>query len=344
MSEVHEQTTRTGFVAIIGRPNAGKSTLVNSAVGEKVAIVTPRPQTTRDRIRAILTRPEGQIVFVDTPGIHNPKGMKEINRRMVQTAMSSLQEADLVVHVVDASKSVRFGSSSLHPGDREIRQGIAESGCAAIMVLNKVDLVKKPELLPLMERCLMPIDDEVGCPYAEVIPLSALKPSEAELLVTSIFGHLPQGKGLYPEDQITVRSLRFMVSEIVREKVFLNTRQELPYSTAVTVDSYEEDGNLVRIQARVVVERDSQKGIVIGKRGQMLKTVGTEARKDLEKILGRKVFLKLFVRVVPLWSNSPRALDELGYGLDESEIRGALPLGDLSDIAPVEIVPAGEDE
>ena len=166
-----ETNLKTGFVAIIGRPNAGKSTLLNSAIGEKVAIVTPRPQTTRDRIRGILTNEKGQIVFIDTPGIHSPKGLKEINKRMVQNAMASLQEADLVVHVLDAGKSVRYGRSGVHPGDAEIRSGIAQSGCPAILVLNKVDQVKKPELLPLMERCLAPLEDGSPCPYTAVIPL-----------------------------------------------------------------------------------------------------------------------------------------------------------------------------
>ena len=172
---MEEQGTnlKTGFVAIIGRPNAGKSTLLNSAIGEKVAIVTPRPQTTRDRIRGILSNERGQIVFIDTPGIHSPKGLKEINRRMVQNAMSSLQEADLVVHVLDASKSIRYGKSGIHPSDKEIRAGIAEAGCPAVLILNKVDQVKKPELLPLMERCLAPLEDGSPCPYTAVIPLCA---------------------------------------------------------------------------------------------------------------------------------------------------------------------------
>jgi GTP-binding protein Era len=315
MSEAETDTVhggRSGFVAIVGRPNAGKSTLVNAIVGEKVAIVTPRPQTTRNRIRAIVSRAEGQLVLIDTPGIHKTQGFREINRRMVQSAMASFQEADSIVHMVDADKAVRH-LGKIHPMDLEIRRGIKASGRKSILVLNKVDCVRKPLLLPLIEQHARAREDEEACPYEDVLPTSAKDGTDVDTLVDLLFRLLPEGPLLYPEDQLTDRSTRFLVSEIVREKIFLNTRQELPYSTAVVVETYQELKKRIEILATIQVDRTSQKGMVIGKGGSMLKTVGTAARIELEQVLGRKVFLKLHVKVEEEWSDRGRALDELGY-------------------------------
>ena len=311
-SNLSENVGRSGVVAVVGRPNAGKSTLVNAIVGEKVAIVTPRPQTTRDRIRAIVSRSEGQLVLIDTPGIHKTKGFREINRRMVQSAMASFQEADCIVHMVDADKAVRH-LGKIHPMDLEIRRGVKASGRKSVLVLNKVDQVRKPLLLPLIEQHANPREEEEECPYSEVILTSAKHGTDVATLVDLLFQMLPDGPMLYPEDQLTDRSTRILVSEVIREKIFLNTRQELPYSTAVVVEVYEEAKKRVEILAAIQVDRMSQKGIVIGKGGSMLKSVGTAARVELEQVLGKKVFLKLHVKVEAEWSDRGKALDELGY-------------------------------
>jgi GTP-binding protein Era len=231
---------------------------------------------------------------------------------MVQSAMASFQEADCIVHMVDADKAVRH-IGRIHPMDLEIRRGIKASNRRSILILNKVDQVRKPLLLPLIEQHMNPREDEESCPYDEILPTSAKAGTDVDTLVDLLFRMLPEGPMLYPEDQLTDRSTRFLVSEIIREKIFLNTRQELPYSTAVVVEVFEDKSKRIEILAAIQVDRMSQKGIVIGKGGSMLKTVGTAARLELEKALGKKIFLKLHVRVESEWSDRGRALDELGY-------------------------------
>lgn len=317
MSEI----TRSGFVAVVGRPNAGKSTFVNTAVGEKVAIVTPRPQTTRDRIRGIVSRPSGQIVLIDTPGIHEARGHKELNRRMVQAAMATLRSADCVLHLVDidralrgALKHARNGEPQVrvHPLDLEIRAGIRAAGRPTICLLNKVDRVRKPHLLPALAAHAA---DE-GDVYRHIIPISAQDRGDVERVIDLAQQLLPEGPALYPDDQISDRSLRFTASEIIREKVFLETREELPYATAVRIESFTEKSKRVAIEATVLVERESQKGIVIGKGGSMLKTIGSAARAELQSLMGKRVHLDIIVRTETRWSDRKDALDALGYGAD----------------------------
>ncbi|MBR57181.1 MAG: GTPase Era [Myxococcales bacterium] len=314
--------TTSGFVAVIGRPNAGKSTLVNSIVGEKVAIVTPKPQTTRDPIRGIHTTDRGQIVLIDTPGVHNARGRNELNRRMVQVAMGALHQADLVLHMIDTVSWGR-GKRNIHPLDIEIRKGIHASRRPSILLLNKVDRIPKPELLPLIELMNTPMDFEEKCSYSEIVPLSANQKKPVERLVDLLFDVLPEGPSLFPEDQLTDRSVRFMISELIREKIFLKTHQELPYSTAVYIEGYEETAKRIHVHATVVVERDSQKGMIIGRGGSMLKEVGTKARRELEGLLGKRMMLEIHVKVDDRWSDRPGALNRLGYQFqDETDLDG----------------------
>ncbi len=309
---MNQSKTTSGFVAVIGRPNAGKSTLVNSIVGEKVAIVTPKPQTTRDLIRGIHTSERGQIVLIDTPGVHNAKGRNELNRRMVQVAMGALHQADLVLHMVDVVSWVR-GKKTIHPLDIEIRKGINATRHPSILLLNKVDRIPKPELLPLIEQMNSPMEFEEKCPYSEIMPLSSNQKKPVARLVELLFNILPEGPSLFPGDQLTDRSVRFMISELIREKIFLKTHQELPYSTAVYIEAFEETAKKIHVHATIVVERASQKGMIIGRGGSMLKEVGTKARLELERLLGKKMMMELHVKVDDRWSDRPRALDRLGY-------------------------------
>ncbi len=332
MSEASRSPPRAGFVAVVGRPNAGKSTFVNLAVGEKVAAVSPKPQTTRDRIRGICTEARGQMVLVDTPGIHRARGRKEINRRMVQAAMATLQEVDCVLHIVDASAAVpaaglkrardrqsqdarrRPKVPSIHPLDREIARGIASAGRPAVLLLNKVDRVQKPALLPLLAA----LSELGGAPYAELIPASARDRRDVARVLDLLWPLLPEGPALYPEDQITDKNQRFLVTEIIRERLFFETQQELPYSTAVVVDSFgeEEEGGRLVIHATILVERESQKGMIIGKGGQKLRSIGQSARQDIQRALGRGLHLDLRVKLEERWSERPQLLDELGYRLE----------------------------
>ena len=303
-----ESSRRSGFVSVIGRTNAGKSTFVNTAVGEKVAIVTPKPQTTRDRIQGIITRPQGQIILVDTPGIHNAKGRPELNRRMVQSAMATLMEVDCIVHIVDATVATRR-PEKIHPLDHEILKGIAAAKRPALLVLNKVDKLKKPALLPILET-FAPQIPEV---YTHIIPASAKDGSDVNRILDLVYTELPDGPDLYPPDQISDRTDRFLSSEIVREQVFLQMRQELPYGTAVEIETYEEEGKRVRIGASILVERDSHKGMLIGKGGENLRKMGSAARLELNKLLGKRVHLELYVKTDTRWTNAPEALSRLGY-------------------------------
>ena len=273
---------KSGFVSIIGRPNSGKSTLLNHLVGEKVSIVTDKPQTTRHVVRGIVTRSEGQIVFLDTPGVHKP--VYRMNERMMKSVRDSMADVDVILLIVDASAS--FGR-----GDEftlELLKGVSKK---KLLLLNKIDLIAKKNLLPLMEKYSKAGD------FEDIIPISALKGENVETLVAQILNYLPEGPMFYPADQITDQPERATAAEIVREKLILLTEEEMPYSTAVFIDRFEEEEKLYRIYASILVERDSQKAIVIGKGGQKLKQVGTEARLELESFFGRKIFLELHVKV-----------------------------------------------
>lgn len=290
---------RSGFVAIVGRPNVGKSTLLNQFLGEKVAIVTPKPQTTRNRVTGIRTTPNSQIVFLDTPGIHRARSL--MNRRMVEIALKSLREVEGVLWLVDAREGIRAE-------DEDIAHTLKESQAQTLILLNKMDLISKGKLLPLMERC------SVLLPGREIIPVSALKGENVPLVLELIEKFLPEGPRYYPEGEVTDQTERFIASEIIREKIFLLTREEIPYGTAVTIDEFveKEAKNLVVIGATIHVERESHRPILIGKKGAMLKEIGKQAREELESLLGCKLFLELFVKVQEGWTQDPNALTELG--------------------------------
>jgi GTPase len=290
---------RSGFVAIVGRPNVGKSTLLNQFLGEKIAIVTPKPQTTRNRIRGIRTTADAQIIFVDTPGIHRPSSL--MNKRMVDTATQTLTEVDGILFLIDASR--KLGGE-----DEHVARMLARSGTPTLILVNKIDLVAKLELLPLMERC------SILLPGREIIPTSAVKGENVELVLQLITKILPEGPRYYPEGEITDQTERFIVAEMIREKIFLLTQQEIPYYTAVVIDEFREreEKNLIVIEATIYTDREAHKPILIGKKGAMLKEIGTQARAEIERLLGCKVFLELFVKVQQGWTQNPRALTEFG--------------------------------
>jgi len=290
---------KSGFVSIVGRPNSGKSTLLNHLVGEKVSIVTDKPQTTRRVVRGIVTRPEGQIVFLDTPGVHKP--VFRMNEHMMKAVRDSLADVDLVLLIVDASAP--FGR-----GDEftlELLKGLAKK---KLLLLNKIDLIEKKNLLPLMDRY-----SKAGN-FEEIIPISALTGENLENLITQIVKRLPEGPMFYPQDQITDQPERAIAAEMIREKLIALTEEEMPYSTAVVIDRFEEDEKLYRIYASIFVERDSQKPIIIGKGGSKLKQIGTEARKELESFFETKIFLELHVKVKKNWRDDEDMLKTLGLG------------------------------
>jgi GTP-binding protein Era len=288
---------KSGFVSIIGRPNSGKSTLLNQILGEKVSIVSDKPQTTRHNILGILTQNEGQIVFKDTPGIHKPEF--ELNRRMMQLLYDALHGVELLLTIVDASTS--FGA-----GDQFVIELLQKQTIPAFLLLNKVDLIQKQNLLPLISFY------SGKYPFVEIVPISALKRENLDLLLKLIMKHLPEGPSYFPEEQFTDKHERFLVGELVREKVLRHTREELPFSVAVFVNRFQErTDEFVFLACDIVVERQSQRKIVIGSHGQMLKQIGTEARTDIEKLLGKRVYLELFVKVQPDWRNDPRFLDSI---------------------------------
>ena len=288
-----------GFVSVVGRPNVGKSTLVNALVGQKVAIVSDKPQTTRNRILAVMNRPDAQIVLFDTPGIHKP--MHRMNQRMVDTAVRSLGQVELAVWVVDVTEP--YG-----PGDRYVREVLRKSGRPVILAINKIDRVPKPGILAVIEQYRQMLD------FAEVVPISARDGDNVDRLASLLVAHLPEGPRLYPEDFLTDLPERFFVAEMVREQILRLTREEIPYTTGVVIETFKEEEGLVRIEASILAERESQKGILIGKGGSMLKSVGTAARRQIEDFLGTKVFLGLFVKVRERWREDERVLDEMGLG------------------------------
>ena len=290
---------RSGYASLIGRPNAGKSMLLNRLVGQKVAIVSDKPQTTRTRILAVQNYPEGQIVFVDTPGIHRP--LHRLNVRMVDAAVETLREVDVVVLVFDAS--TRPGS-----GDEYVSKLLDHVKTPVVLVLNKIDLIAKARLLPLIEQV------RGWHEFAAIVPVSAETGDGVPALERVLLEQLPEGEPIYPDDYLTDQPERTMVAEAVREKVLKHTRAELPFSTAVVVDQFDEQERerLLRLYCTIYVEQESQKPIVIGRGGEMIKRIGTEARQDLEAFFGTRVFLDLRVKVNPDWRNDDRALDEIG--------------------------------
>jgi GTP-binding protein Era len=291
---------RSGTVALVGRPNAGKSTLLNALLGDKVAIVSAKPQTTRNRIIGILTEERGQVVFFDLPGVHRP--MHKMNTRMMQEVRSALEEVDLVLHLVDAAVPWGGGESFLFELLEPVKAPV-------LGVLTKIDLVKpKQALLPLIE------DYHGRREGAVVLPISAPEGDGLDGLLAEVFEHLPEGPPLYPDDVTTTQTERFFIAEVVREKLLHRTRNELPYTTGVVVDYLEESEKLLRVDAVIYVERKSQKGIVIGKGGRMIKAVGQDAREELERLLGIKIFLELHVKVHPRWRDDVRVLREMEPG------------------------------
>jgi GTP-binding protein Era len=289
---------RSGFVAIVGRPNAGKSTLVNRLVGQKIAIVTSKPQTTRNRIQGIVTKPQGQIVFIDTPGLHEADSA--LGRQMMQEVAAALEGIDVLLLMVDAS--------SMHPhADDLLLQKANRFRGKTILALNKVDRLPRPKLLPLIESFSKAFE------FSAIVPISALKGDGCDELLDEILKQLPQGEPYFPEDQVTDQPERFLAAEIIREKAIQLMYHEVPYALAVVVEKYEENPKLLRIEAVMNVERDSQKKILIGHKGEMLKKIGTEARKELEGILGSKIYLGLFVKVAPDWRENPQKVRELDW-------------------------------
>ncbi|MFN3329339.1 MAG: GTPase Era [Acidobacteria bacterium] len=297
-----EKSFRCGYVALIGRPNAGKSTLLNYLVGEKIAAVSDKPQTTRHKIKGIVTIPnEGQIIFVDTPGIHKPGYL--LNRRMMTAVMDAILSVDLLVLIRDAS--VTTGN-----GDRFVLQLVKDSGKKAILALNKVDKLKnKATLLPLIEFYSKEYN------FEEIIPISARKGFQVDILLKEIIRRLPEGEPIFAEDELTDQPLRILVAEIVREKILESTRDELPYVTAVITERFDEsDEKVTKIYCTILVEKDSQKRIIIGENGKKIKEIGTKARLEIERLLGKHVYLELFVKVYENWRNLEYKLDEIGIG------------------------------
>jgi len=289
---------RSGFVGIIGPPNVGKSTLINRLLDQKIAITSDKPQTTRHRILGVWTAPDAQIVFFDTPGLH--QGSDLLNRHLTARALSVLPDVDLILFMIEPGR----------PEDeaRLVTEALREREKTVILVINKIDQVRKEDLLPLMDRFSREM------PLAALVPISALKGENLKGLIEEIKAHLPPGPQYYPPDTVTDQPERFIAAEMIREQIFRLTGQEIPYSTAITVEAFNEDRpDLIRIQATIHVERPSQKGIIIGKQGQKIKQIGTAARKDIERLTGTKVFLQLFVRVQKNWSKDPRALRRFGY-------------------------------
>jgi len=297
---------RVGFVSIIGLPNVGKSTLLNSILGEKLAIVSRKPQTTRNIIRGIKNLPDAQLIFLDTPGFY--KGDTVLNQAMLRNALSAMKDVDVIIHMIETGRSPI--PLDIESREKHIIEELRKTTSPCLLAINKVDALKdKRFLLPLMEKF-----HSSGL-YKSVIPISALKNEGLDILLDSVIDLCPEGERLFPEDMMTEETERFFVQEIVREKIIESTYQEIPYACAVVVESFEErpDKNLVSINAVIYVEKTSQKGIVIGKGGAMLKRSGTQARKEIESLLGKRVYLDLRVKVREGWSNDMKSIKEFGY-------------------------------
>ena len=291
---------KSGFIGIIGRPNVGKSTILNNIIGEKISIVTPKPQTTRNKITGIKNIEGGQFIFLDTPGIH--RASTPLNRYMVATATAVFKNVDLLLLLVEATAGVL-------PQDIFIIESMKDAGLPVILVINKIDLVKKTTLLPIIDQF------QRLFPFREIIPVSALTGSGVQIIMDEIWKLLPEGPQYFPEDMVVDCSERFIAAEIIREKVTLLTRQEIPYATAVVVDTFKEDEERghISIQATINCEKNSQKGILIGKKGAMLKEIGMQARKEMEEFFAARVYLELFIRLTKDWTHNERMLREFGY-------------------------------
>ncbi len=295
---------KSGFAALIGRPNAGKSTLINQLVGQKIAIMSDKPQTTRTRIRGILTKPEGQVVFLDTPGMHRPR--HQLGQYMMEIAENSIREVDVVICVTDAS----FGGTEK---DEYVLEKIREARVPVVLVLNKVDrIADKSKLLRLIEEY------QAAYPFVEILPISAKTGEQVDLLTSIVYKLLPVGPMYYPEEAVTDHPERFIIAELIREKVLLLTREEIPHSVAVVIEQLElrEDRDVLYINALIYTERDSQKAILIGKNGDLLKRVGILARRDIESLFGSKAFLELWIKVKKDWRNREHLLRSFGYERD----------------------------
>ncbi len=290
---------RSGFIAVVGRPNVGKSTLINAVTGMKIAAVSDKPNTTRNRILGIKTLPEAQLVFIDTPGIHKARG--KLGKVMVHTAMSVIDEADVIIMMIEVKDP--FGK-----GDRFIIENLPKP---AILVINKIDTVKKEDILGIID-----VSRRFEGKFLEVIPISARNGDGIDDLLDTIVKYLPEGPRYFPEDMVTDQPERFLAAEFIREKIFQLTKEEIPYKTAVVIEEFKDvpEKELVMISALIYVERINHKGIIIGKKGEMLKTIGTQAREDIERVLGSKVFLELWVKVSERWTDRENLIKDYGYG------------------------------
>ncbi|MBW8348148.1 GTPase Era [Bacillus sp. IITD106] len=295
---------KSGFISIIGRPNVGKSTFLNHVIGQKIAIMSDKPQTTRNKVQGVLTSNDSQMIFIDTPGIHKPK--HKLGDFMMKIAINTLKEVDLILCMINADEG--FGR-----GDEFIIEKLKDVRTPVFLVINKIDLVQPDTLLSIIDQYKELYD------FKEVIPISALEGNNIDRLLMQIKHYLPEGPQYYPEDQITDHPERFIVSELIREKALHLTREEVPHSIAVLIDKMEQKDNqdIIHIMATIIVERDSQKGIVIGKQGKMLKEIGQRARVDIENLLGSKVFLELWVKVQKDWRNKAFHLRDYGFKEDE---------------------------
>ncbi|MBB4825754.1 GTP-binding protein Era [Sporosarcina luteola] len=299
-----DKAFKSGFISIIGRPNVGKSTFLNRVVGQKIAIMSDKPQTTRNKVQGVVTMETSQIIFIDTPGIHKPK--HKLGDFMVKSARNTLKEVDIIMFMVNANEPI--GS-----GDRFIIELLRTTKTPVFLVINKIDLIHPDELLTIITTYTSEYE------FAEIVPLSALNGNNVERLMETLENYLPEGPKYYPDDQVTDHPERFIISELIREKVLHLTREEVPHSVAVAIEKIERDEakGMVNVMATIVVDRDSQKGIVIGKKGALLKEIGTKARHDIEMLLGSKVFLELWVKVQKDWRNKPGQLREFGFRDDE---------------------------
>lgn len=296
---------KSGFISIIGRPNVGKSTFLNRVIGQKIAIMSDKPQTTRNKVQGVLTTTNSQMIFIDTPGIHKPK--HKLGDFMLKVAKNTLREVDVIMFMVNAEQK-------LGKGDEFILEMLAGNSTPVFLVINKIDQIHPDELLGIIESYKERYE------FAEIIPISALQGNNVESLLDTLPKYLPEGPQYYPADQVTDHPERFIISELIREKVLHLTREEIPHSIAVVIDKIrrdEENNDKIHVAATIMVERDSQKGIVIGKRGALLKEVGTRARKDIEMLLGSKVYLELWVKVQKDWRNKSTHLRDFGFRDDE---------------------------
>jgi GTPase len=300
----NNQSFKSGFVSIIGRPNVGKSTFINRVIGQKIAIMSDKPQTTRNKIQGVYTTNHSQTVFIDTPGIHKPK--HKLGDFMMKVAQNTLKEVDLILFMINAEEG--YGR-----GDEFIIEKLKQTNTPVFLIINKIDQIHPDKLLPLIEQY------KELYPFKEIVPISALQGNNVDTLLQQIEAVLPEGPQYYPEDQVTDHPERFIITELIREKVLHLTREEIPHSIAVVMDTLErrENNAAIYVGATIIVERDSQKGIVIGKRGSMLKEVGKRARVDIEALLGSKVFLELWVKVQKDWRNKASQLRDYGFRDDE---------------------------